>query len=368
MMVLRDLVRRPLRTALSALGIGGALALVVLGRSGADAMDSYLEGTLRREQRQDLTVTFARPISPRALRELRQMPGVLAAEGVRTVAVRLQHGHLRRDTALIALPEPATLRRPVERGGPPIPVPPDGVVLTSKLGEVLDLRRGERLEIQLREGARPTVRPVVIGFVDESVGMQVYARDALVAGLTGDQGAISSALLSIDPPARQAVEARLRRSPVVIDVSDLRDDIQKLRDTVGGMMSVWTAVSILLAAAVILGVVYNNARITLTARSRELGTLRVLGFSRAEISRILLGGLAAEVALAVPLGLGLGGVWSRLFMGATDQEMFRWVVVVAPRTYLLAATVTVLAAAASALWVRRSLDRLDLVSVLKTRT
>jgi putative ABC transport system permease protein len=126
-------------------------------------------------------------------------------------------------------------------------------------------------------------------------------------------------------------------------------------------------VSITLASSVILGVVYNNARIALAARSRDLASLRVLGFSRAEISRVLVGGLAIEVLLAIPIGLWLGRRWAAYFMGSMDQETFRWAVVIAPRTYLLASVVSLLAASASALWVRKSLDRLDLIGVLKTR-
>jgi putative ABC transport system permease protein len=132
-------------------------------------------------------------------------------------------------------------------------------------------------------------------------------------------------------------------------------------------MNVWTAISIALSASVVFGVVYNNARIGLAARSRDLASLRVLGFTRREISLILLGTQAIEVGTAVPIGLWLGGVWARKFMSQVDQESFRWTVVIAPRTYLLSVAVTLLAAMASALWVRRSLDSLDLVSVLKAR-
>jgi putative ABC transport system permease protein len=135
----------------------------------------------------------------------------------------------------------------------------------------------------------------------------------------------------------------------------------------GAMMDVWTAVSVILSACVIVGVVYNDARIALAMRSRDLASLRVLGLSRREISFILIGSLAVEVAVAVPVGLWLGREWARLFMSSVDQETFRWAVVIAPRTYVLAAMVAVLAAAASALAVRRSLDKLDLIGVLKTR-
>jgi putative ABC transport system permease protein len=144
--------------------------------------------------------------------------------------------------------------------------------------------------------------------------------------------------------------------------------VQRLRDMNGAAMDVWTLVSIVMGACVVFGVVYNNARIALATRSRELASLRVLGLSRAEISSILIGGLAIEVMLAIPAGLLLGRWWAELFFTrAVDQETFRFQVLVEGRTYALAALVALLAAAASALWVRRSIDRLDLIGVLKTR-
>jgi putative ABC transport system permease protein len=367
LMVLREVQRRPLRTLFSSLGVAGATALLILGRFGLDSLDSYLEGTLRREQRQALTVVFAHPVSSRVTGQLARIPGVVTAEGVRSIPVRVRHEQRSRESVLIGLPEAATLRRLVERSGKLLPLPSQGVLLTAKLGEVLGVRVGDRLQLELREGERPSVRPVVAGFVDETVSLSIYARSEVLADLEGDQAVVSSVLLDVLPAFVPALEQQLRKSPHVIDVSDLRADSQRLRDMNAEVMDTWTLVSIILAASVILGVVYNNARIALAARSRDLATLRVLGFSRAEISRVLVGGLALEVLLAIPLGLWLGRRWGELFMSGVDQEMFRWAVVVAPTTYAMATVVTLLAATASALWVRRNLDHLDLIAVLKNR-
>ena len=367
LMVWREVQRRPLRTLLSSLGIAGAVALLVLGRFGLDSLDHYLEHTLEREQRQDLTVVFAHPVSQRVTGQLARIPGVLTAEGVRSVPVRARHQQRNRDSVLIGLPDGATLRQLVQRDGRVAPLAADGVLLTTALAAILGVGVGDRLELELREGERRTVRPVVAGLVDESVGLSIYVRSQVLAQLEGDERVISSVYLTVLPAFLPALEKRLRDSPQVIDVSDLRADIQRLRDMNSSVMDIWTLISITLAASVILGVVYNNARIALAARSRDLASLRVLGFSRAEISKILIGGLAIEVALAIPIGLWLGRRWGELFMGSVDQEMFRWVVVVAPSTYAMASFVALLAATASALWVRRSLDHLDLIAVLKTR-
>jgi len=367
LMVLREVQRRPLRTLLSSLGVAGATALLILGRFGLDSLDSYLEGTLRREQRQALTVVFSHPVSSRVTGQLARVPGVITAESVRSIPVRARHEQRKRDSVLIGLPEHATLRRLVERNGKLLPLSSDGVLMTTKLSEILGVRVGERLELELRQGERSTVHPVVAGLVDESLGLSIYATSEVVANLEGNQASVSSVLVDVEPAFVPALEQQLRKSPQVIDVSDLRADSQRLRDMNSDVMDVWTFVAITLAASVILGVVYNNARISLSARSRDLASLRVLGFSRAEISRVLIGGLAIEVLIAVPLGLWLGRRWGELFMSGVDQEMFRWAVVVAPTTYAMATVVTLLAATASALWVRRNLDHLDLIAVLKNR-
>jgi putative ABC transport system permease protein len=367
MMVVREIARRPLRTVLSALGIAGALSLVVLGRFGQDSLDRYLERILRAEQRQDLAVTFDRPVSPRAVGELASLPGVLQVEGIRAVAVRVRSGHRTRDAVLLGLPAGATLRRLVERTGRTVPVPPEGILVTRKLGEILALGPGDRPDVEIREGARPVVRPVVAGLLDDSVGLQLYARDALVAALEKDAGAVGMAVLAVDPRQVSGIEARLRRLPRVLDVAALEADIQRVRDMQVAVENVRNAVCVLLAVTVIFGVVYNNARIALATRARELASLRVLGFERREISTILIAGMAIELAIAIPVGLLLGRLWGQFILQSVHQEQFRWATYVAPSTYLVTAVVGLLAAAASALWVRHRVDHLDLIAVLKTR-
>jgi putative ABC transport system permease protein len=368
MMALREVQRRPLRLLMSCFGIAGALSLMIFGRFGLDSLESYLDNTVRREQQQDLSVAFVRPVPVRALGEVRQLGGVVSVEGVRSVPIRLHHGHRSRNSVLIGLPEAALMRHLINRRhGDEVKVPPDGVLAPLVLQDVLGVQLGDRLQIELRDGERRTVRPFIAGFVDDSMGIQIFARERFVAELEGDSGAISSALVKVEPQAQASVVEHLSRSPRVLDVSDLNAEMQQQRHMHVSIMNVWTLISTLMATAVIFGVVYNNARISLTARSRELASLRVLGFSRREISLILLGGLALEVALAIPFGALLGRLWAQQFVSTMDIETFRWAPKISGQTYAMAIGATLLSATASAFWVRRSLDHLDLIAVLKNR-
>lgn len=367
-MVLREVLRRPVRTFFSSCGIAGAVALLILGHFGTDSITHYFEEIFRREQQQDLTVSFARPIDPRAVGELQRWPGVIRAEGIRAVPVRARFEQHARTSVLIGMSEQHTLKGLLDRRGHRRELPDEGVLITKTLGEVLGLSPGERIDLELLEGERRTVRPTVGGFLDETSGLQVYAPRRLVSGLAGDQGAVSAVLLRVDPSARAQVEQRLRGSPLVIDVADTVSEMQRLREMNASFIDIWTFVSIALSASVIFGVTYNNARIGLAARSRDLASLRVLGYSRREVGKILLGSLVVEVGIAIPLGLVLGRVWAEQFMRMSlDPETFRWSVTVDPSTYLMAAAVALAAAVASAWWVLRSLRNLDLIGALKTR-
>ncbi|HEY3497405.1 MAG TPA: ABC transporter permease, partial [Polyangiaceae bacterium] len=229
MMILREIQRRPLRTLLSSLGIAGAVALLILGRFGWDSMTTYFEGTFRREQRHDLAVAFGRPVASRVVGQLARMPGVVTAEGIRAVPIRMRHEHRMRDSVLMGIPAEASLRQLVTRkSGETMAVPSGSVLVTKTLGDILDLKVGDRPALEAREGERRVVRPVIVGFIDEAVGLQVYARTDLVAALQGDEGAISSVALRVERERVGDIEAELRRSPHIIDVSDARADMERL--------------------------------------------------------------------------------------------------------------------------------------------
>jgi len=130
---------------------------------------------------------------------------------------------------------------------------------------------------------------------------------------------------------------------------------------------IMSTVLTLFAAVIAVGVVYNNARIALAERTWELASLRVLGFTRAEVSGLLLGELAITIAVALPLGMLLGWGLVHLITALLKSDQFFFPVVILPRTYAWAAICVVAAGVASALVVRRRIDKLDMVAALKTR-
>ena len=173
--------------------------------------------------------------------------------------------------------------------------------------------------------------------------------------------------MRVDPESIPEVLRRLKDMPNVGAVLRKQVIIDRFRQQTGKQMGTFTLVLSIFAAIIAIGVVYNNARVALSVRSRDLASLRVLGFTRAEISAILLGELAIQVAVGIPLGFVLGRWWADLVMSTLDAETYRFTVQISSTTYAFAACIALGAALVSALLVRRRLDQLDLVAVLKTR-
>ncbi len=366
-MVLREVARRPLRTGLSALGIALSLGILVVSRFSGDALEFLIEEQFYRAWREDVTVAFTGPLPDRAIRELLPLPGVEAAEGVRITAARMHFGHRWRDVPLQGYAEGSALRRLTDDEGRVFPMPAGGVVITAKLGEVLGVGVGDTVRVELREGRPGDAHLVVTGLVGEMFGLQGHLRMADLNRLLGEGPRVSQALLRVDPAAFPELERRLARLPAVVDVASRDALVGRFREQSGELLLVMTLILTLFASIIAAGVVYNNARVAVSVRERDLASLRVLGFTRREISAILLGEMGVQVALAIPIGLWIGIQLCEGIAGSVDPERYRLPVVLAPGTYAYAVGVVLVASAVSALLVRRRLDQLDLIGVLKTR-
>jgi putative ABC transport system permease protein len=146
-----------------------------------------------------------------------------------------------------------------------------------------------------------------------------------------------------------------------------RDQLASFRDTTAKSIGMIRSLYFVLAVIVAFGVVYNSARIALSERSRELATLRVVGFRLNEVRGLLISELGILVLVALPAGLLFGRGLAVFIMSSFSTETVRMPIVINPGTYSLAVTVVVTAAVLSFALVGRMVGKLDLVGVLKAR-
>ncbi len=366
-MVLRNVSRHPLRAAASIFGIAFSVSILMVGFVFSDAMERLIETQFWVTERQDVSVAFVEPRSGAARYELAHLPGVLAVEPQRLVPARIRSGYRERYLSITGVPENPRFKRIVDRDGRTIRVPPAGVVISKLLGDVLDVRPGEELTIEVLEGSRPVRRETVVGLVDDVMGLSVFINADALHHLMREGDVLSGALLLIDPARAAELSRRLKVTPAVAATGFKRAVLQSFRDTMAANMNLSIFINLLFAGTIAFGVVYNAARVSLSERSRELASLRVLGFTRLEVSAILLGELAVLTAAALPLGWLLGLGLAAAVVQTIQSEVYRFPLYVTREAVAWAFLGIIAAVIVSGLVVRRRLDRLDLVAVLKIR-
>jgi putative ABC transport system permease protein len=366
-MVLRDLGRRPTRALLAALGLAFAVGILVVAWFAEDAVDLIFDRTLVRAQRQDATVTFTHALSEDALVELRALDGVLRVEGFLSVPAVLRAGHRSYATALTGVERGADLTRIVGADGTAVPLPAAGLVLSSKLAETLGVGRGGAVTAEVLDGRRPVRTLRVVAVVDDFLGVQATSERGWLAATLGDAPLVSGAHLAVDAPALRRVEETLARAPAVAGVTARAATLAAYRRLVASFLLTYVGAVAALAFLIAVGVVYNSARVTWAERERELATLRVLGFTRGEIWRIVAGETATHLAAAIPAGWAIGLAAVVLTASRASTDLYRIPATVARPTYALAAVAVAGAVLAVLLVAVRWVRRQDLVEVLKSR-
>lgn len=366
-MILRNLSQRPLRTAVAVFGVAAGGSLVVVSATMGAAVDALLAEQFGVLQRQDATVTFTEPVSARALHELARYPGVVAVEPLRSAPVRLRFGPVSRQTAVQGLLDRPRLQRVVDGGRDPVTLPADGLLLSSLLAEVLGAQAGDVVTLEVLSGRRPVRRLPVVRVVEQHMGLSAWMRLDSLQNLLGEGRSLSGAFLEVEPSRTAALYRRLKATPRVAAVSLTAAFLTSFEESFAKNLNVMLTFTMLFATLIAFGVVYNSARISLAERSRELASLRVLGFRKSEISFIFLGELAVVILLALPGVFLLGAGLTTLAFSAFNSELYHFPLHFTRQSFALAGLIVTLAALASGLAVRRQLDRLDLIAVLKTR-
>ncbi|MBB4285966.1 ABC transporter permease [Roseospira goensis] len=366
-MVLRRITRQPGRMAGAVVGIAAGLALCAGLLSILDSFNRVMDITFDLADRSDVTVTFVEAQGDKTILELQRLPGVIAVEPMRVVPAVLRHGLNTYRGAVHGLVGAPRLNRALDQDSRPIRLREEGVILAVALADILEIAPGDALTVDVREGRQPLLDLPVIGIAETLVGAPAYMEIGALNRALREPHRVSGAVLRIDTASGPAIYRTLKDMPAVAGVSlkaQARDAVQSLIDSGAGAQRFVMAG---LAFVITFGVVYNAARIAQAERTRDIASLRVLGFTRGEAAFVLLGELAVVTLAALPLGLALGALLATGLAEGFSTDLYQIPALYSARACGVAVLAVLTAALASGWLVKRDLDRVDLVSALKTR-
>jgi putative ABC transport system permease protein len=365
--VMRHLTHWPLRTLSGILGMALAVAILVGSLWAFGSINHMIDVTFRMSDRYDASITFTNVKPMAALFEAERLPAVLQAEPFRALPVKLRLGHAERRVSLVGKSEGASLSRVLDGELRPVVLPPEGLVISEALAQLLNIEIGDEVEVEILEGRRQTVMQPVSAIITGFIGLTAYMNLDAMNRMMKEGDVISGVYLGLDMAARDELFGLLKATPAASFISLQYAALQKFRETLAQNLTVMITVYAVLAGIIAFGVVYNFARISLSEQGREMASLRVLGFTKGEVSALLLGELAVVVIIAQPVGWLIGYGFALTMAQGLSTELYRVPLIVNREVFAWASLVVIGAAAVSGLVVRRRIDRLDMIEVLKTR-
>ncbi|WP_445504391.1 ABC transporter permease [Microvirga sp. G4-2] len=366
-MMLRGIAHHPFRAGFTVLGMALATAILIVSLFTRDTMEQLIDVTYFMADRQDATVSFTEKRPRDVVYQVAGLPGVITAEPYREVPVRIRHRNVERRIMISGRPADADLSRIIDENLRPVVLPESGLAISAMLAQILGVQVGDDVEVDLLDGQRRTVTLPVASLVEDYFGIRGMMNADALSQLMREAPVVNSVHLALDESRLDALYDTIKELPSVSGLALQRVSLANFRASLAVLVTTMASIYTGLAAIIAFGVVYNSARISLSERARELASLRVLGFTRGEVLRILFFELALLTLVAqVPgwmMGYGLAWIMKTNLAG----ELMRVRLVVENSTYVLASAVVLAAAVLSALVVRRRVHRLDLVAVLKTR-
>ena len=366
-MMLRNVTRHPIRAGMTTLGMTLSTGILVVSIYFNGAMEQLIDVTYFMANRQDATVSFVERRPQNVVFEMSRLSGVLAVEPYREVPVRIRNGNIERRVVISGRPRNADLSRVIDVELRPVTLPEGGLAISNWLGEILGVGVGDVVELDLLEGRRRTVSLPIAARVEDYFGINGMMDADTLARLMREAPAVNSVHLSFDDSRLDTLYDSLKRTPTVSGISLQRVSLANFREALAVIITTMASIYTGLAVIIAFGVVYNSARTSLSERARELASMRVLGFTRAEALRVLLLEIALLTIIAQPPGWAAGYGLAWFLKTMMDADVMRSPLIVQPLTYVLASGIVIVAAILSALVVRERVNRLDLVAVLKTR-
>ena len=365
--VLRQIVRWPLRAFLTSMGIAFSIGLLIVSLQWIDSINHLVRVQFFEAQHQDVTVSLDEARSSRIVNNFARLPGVMTVERQRGISVRYRFGHRSHRESITGIEPNAQLMPVYDNRGRIVPVPRSGLLMSTKLAEVLGVRVGDMVTIEVLQGRRPVRQVPVTALFETYIGTPAYMSIAAIHRLMRERPTANVIHLRIDPRKQDALFRAIKDIPAVTGTMLRSAAVQLFKDTMAETL--WISISFFIGFGCVIafGVVYNSVRIALSERGRELATLRVIGFTKPEISYILLGEVAVITLVALPIGCVIGYALSLMINTEMETELFRVPFAIETSTYGLAVLIGLAATALSAMVVRRRLNELDLITVLKTR-
>lgn len=367
-MIARNISRNKFRAALNIFGVMVSCGLLIMGYFTMDALDFMLNYQFSVTQREDVKVSFFQELGKSALYDVARMDYVERAEPLLQYPFTIRSDWREKDIPIVGLPRNAQLQVLTDDKHRPVDIGDQGLILSERVAEQLGVRPGDTVELKPLMGRiTDTTMMVVSKVVTQYLGVSAYMNIEALSRILDEPFATNAVLVRTETGKEEELTLDLKDVPAVAAADIKMESYENLVNTLAKNMAVINTMLIFFSGVISFAIIYNVTTVALAERQRELASLRVLGFTRNEVGRIMynenfmLGFFG--ILLGVPFGIGLSLILVQFY----DNDLYRFPFHIDRETFVVAIVATLVFIGLANLAVRRKIHTLDLVEVLKAR-
>lgn len=366
-MVLRNLLKSPIRTILSIVGLSFAIMILILGNFLKDNVDYMVHLQYNIIQREDIMLNFSTLQFISLENHFLNKIGILYTEPIRFVPIRLKKRGIHKETVLYGLEENPILRRIVNDKYNSIPIPKNGILMNKNIANELQIKPGDKVWVEVLEGNQSKFYVFVAGVIEEVLGQGIYISRKLLNKKLKESNVFNQLYIQLDPNKEKFFIQKWKNYPAVATITSKRELVQSFQEVLQRSLLA-TSIFIMLFTSIIgIGIIYNLAMIILAERIYEMGTLRILGFHTWEIFKILIGEIVLLIMVAIPIGIYLGNILAFWVINLNEGDDFKIPVKIFPKSYFTALGFACLTSSVSFWIIYKKIKEMNLLSVLKIR-
>ena len=367
-MSLRSIFRNRGRFAVTVAGIISSVVLLVFALFMNDAVEFLMNQNFKQVNRYDYLVRFSEPTKYSEFSDWNRWDEVQRLEPMLELPVRFHAGGETQDEVLVGMVPSGQLKRVHDKFGRERQIPEEGILISKRMADKLGLQVGDEVTVETTLGIGPSRTSVltIVGKNDPMTSTGSYVSYSTANRLLGEQEAATAVMMKLDAARIKTVEERLQEMSRISSVTSLAQEQGSFAELLGSTRST-IGMMLLFAGLLGLAIVYNTAVMTFNERQRELASLRVLGYSRREVTGLLRKETWVQAILGIVLGLPAGKAMGAAYMAKASTDLFSLPAIIYPRTYFIAAGMALLFVWMGQQLSIRKVSNLDMVEVLKNR-
>jgi putative ABC transport system permease protein len=365
-MTARGIAAYPKRSIMAGLGMSFSVVLLITGLFWNDSMNYLVLAQYSFIQKETGSIELTHSMSSSSVRSVSKIDGILEAEGYRYVPVKVIHQLNEENSVIKGIPDNPKLQGMINIELDEIKLPEGGMYISRILADMLKVKEGDTLDIEVLEGSKPRFSLKIEKIVDTLMSAELITSRKNLSKLMKTDDLVNRILFR-SLGNTEELYTKLKEMPTVMTVTYRDSALKMFNETSASFILVFAFILSIFSAAIGFGIAYNNMRVTLSERDWEMATLQILGFTKPEVFRILVSEIFTLLPLFAPLGCVLGYWISKALLDAMSMEAFQIPFVIEPLTYLISMGILAFAVILSSYFVYRMLKKEELVATLKSR-